>query len=66
MEGSAVVVPMSDLAAEYGSLKTEIHDAIDRVLTSGLYVLGEELEAFEESFAAYVGNGWSRRAFLPL
>lgn len=50
-----MVVPMSDLAAEYGSLKTEIHEAIDRVLASGLYVLGEELDAFEDSFAAYVG-----------
>jgi len=50
-----VVVPMTDLAAEYRSLKTEIDDAVGRVLASGHYVLGEELEAFEEAFADYVG-----------
>lgn len=48
-------MPMSDLAAEYRSLKTEIDDAVGRVLASGNYVLGDELEAFEEAFADYVG-----------
>ena len=46
---------MTDLAAEYRSLKTEIDEAMGRVLASGHYVLGEELEAFEEAFADYVG-----------
>ncbi len=50
-----MVVPMTDLGSEYRSLQTEIHQAIDRVLSSGLYVLGEELEAFEAAFAEYVG-----------
>ncbi len=50
-----MVVPMSDLAAEYRSLKTEIDEAVGRVLASGHYVLGEELEAFEQAFADYVG-----------
>ena len=50
-----MVVPMSDLATEYRSLKTEIDEAVGRVLASGQYVLGEELEAFEEAFADYVG-----------
>jgi len=50
-----LVVPMSDLAAEYRSLKTEIDEAVGRVLASGDYVLGDELEAFEEAFAGYVG-----------
>lgn len=50
-----MVVPMSNLAAEYRSLKTEIDEAVGRVLASGNYVLGDELEAFEEAFADYVG-----------
>ena len=50
-----MVVPMSDLAMEYRSLKTEIDSAVARVLASGNYVLGEELEAFEQAFADYVG-----------
>ncbi|MYJ15641.1 MAG: DegT/DnrJ/EryC1/StrS family aminotransferase, partial [Acidimicrobiia bacterium] len=54
-EESLLVVPMSDLAAEYRSLKTEIDEAVGRVLASGDYVLGDELEAFEEAFADYVG-----------
>ncbi len=54
-EESILVVPMSDLAAEYQSLKTEIDEAMGRVLASGNYVLGDELEAFEEAFADYVG-----------
>ena len=54
-EESVLVVPMSNLAAEYRSLKTEIDEAVGRVLASGSYVLGEELEAFEEAFADYVG-----------
>ena len=54
-EEPALVVPMSDLAMEYRSLKTEIDSAVARVLASGHYVLGDELEAFEEAFADYVG-----------
>ena len=45
---------MSDLAMEYRTQKIEIDDAVARVLASGNYVLGEELEAFEEAFADYV------------
>ncbi|MYI07291.1 MAG: erythromycin biosynthesis sensory transduction protein eryC1, partial [Gemmatimonadetes bacterium] len=48
-----MAVPSSNLAAEYQSLKPEIDAAIMRVLASGNYVLGEELEAFEEAFAEY-------------
>ena len=50
-----MVVPMTDLAMEYRSLKTEIDRAVARVLASGNYVLGAELEAFEEAFADFVG-----------
>lgn len=50
-----MVVPMTDLAGEYRSLQTEIDGAIERVLASGNYVLGDELEAFEGAFAEYVG-----------
>ncbi len=54
-EERALVVPMTDLAREYRSLKTEIDGAVERVLASGMYVLGDELEAFEHAFADYVG-----------
>jgi dTDP-4-amino-4,6-dideoxygalactose transaminase len=36
----------------------EIRAAIDRVLASGHYILGPEVAAFEEEFAAYHGGGY--------
>jgi dTDP-4-amino-4,6-dideoxygalactose transaminase len=49
-------IPFLDLRAAYIELKTEIDDAISRVLESGWYLLGEETKKFEEKFAAYVGT----------
>lgn len=46
-------VPFLDLHAPYTELREEIDGAIKRVLESGWYVLGEEVEAFEQEFAAY-------------
>lgn len=50
-----MAVPMTDLAAEYRSLRPTITGAIERVLGSGRYTLGPELEAFETEFARYCG-----------
>jgi dTDP-4-amino-4,6-dideoxygalactose transaminase len=44
-----------DLRAASLELKAEIDEALARVLDSGWYLLGEELEAFEHEFAEYVG-----------
>jgi dTDP-4-amino-4,6-dideoxygalactose transaminase len=46
-------VPFLDLRASYVELKPEIDGAVARVLASGWYVLGPEVEAFEEEFAIY-------------
>jgi dTDP-4-amino-4,6-dideoxygalactose transaminase len=46
-------VPFLDLRAAYLELKTEIDEAVARVLNSGYYILGPEVEAFEAEFAAY-------------
>ncbi|NLE77807.1 MAG: DegT/DnrJ/EryC1/StrS aminotransferase family protein, partial [Chloroflexi bacterium] len=48
-------VPMIDLRAEYRTLKGEIDAAIARVIESGSFVMGHEMEAFEEEFARYCG-----------
>ena len=58
-------VPFLDLRAAYQELKDELNAAYHRVMNSGWYVLGGEVEAFEQEFAAYcdvthcvgVGNG---------
>jgi dTDP-4-amino-4,6-dideoxygalactose transaminase len=58
-------VPFLDLQAVSRELDTEIGEAVDRVVHSGRYILGPELEAFESEWADYtdsrycigVGNG---------
>lgn len=42
-----------DLRASYIELQDEIDAAIKRVLESGWYILGEEVDAFEQEYATY-------------
>ncbi len=49
------MIPFLDLGAAYRELKTEIDEAVVRVLESGRYILGPEVEAFEQEWAAYCG-----------
>jgi dTDP-4-amino-4,6-dideoxygalactose transaminase len=51
----ANVVPYIDLKAQYRALRPEIDAAIGRVLESAEFILGSEVAAFEEEFAAYCG-----------
>lgn len=46
-------VPFLDLQASFFELRDEIYDAIKRVFESGRYILGDEVDAFEQEFAAY-------------
>ena len=48
-------VPFLDLRAPYDELRDEIDGAVRRVLESGWYLLGEEIAAFEQEYATYVG-----------
>ena len=48
-------VPFLDLGEAYNELKNEIDEAVFRVLASGWYILGPEVEAFESEYAAYCG-----------
>lgn len=50
-------IPQSSPGSEYRDHRIEINEAIARVLDSGLYILGREVEAFEEEFARYLGLG---------
>jgi dTDP-4-amino-4,6-dideoxygalactose transaminase len=49
------MIPFLDLGAAYRELKADIDTAIQRVLDSGWYILGPEVEAFEADWAAYCG-----------
>jgi dTDP-4-amino-4,6-dideoxygalactose transaminase len=47
------MIPFLDLKQTNASHQSAIQDAIQRVLTSGWYILGEEVKSFERQFAAY-------------
>jgi dTDP-4-amino-4,6-dideoxygalactose transaminase len=59
------MIPFLDLGNAYRELATDIDAAVARVLASGWYIGGPEVDAFEADFAAYcdarycvgVGNG---------
>jgi dTDP-4-amino-4,6-dideoxygalactose transaminase len=48
-------IPFLELAPTYLEIKSEIDDAIAKVLTKGWYILGEQVAAFEGEFARYLG-----------
>jgi dTDP-4-amino-4,6-dideoxygalactose transaminase len=47
------MIPFLDLKAPHVELHDEITEAVNRVVSSGWYILGPEVEAFEADFAAY-------------
>ncbi|MCD8533436.1 MAG: DegT/DnrJ/EryC1/StrS family aminotransferase [Verrucomicrobia bacterium] len=49
------VIPFLDFHAAVHELRDEVDRAIQRVLDSGWFILGRELEAFEAEFAEYCG-----------
>lgn len=54
-EHRLIEVPQTDPKASYIAHHAEIDSAIQRVLDSGWYILGKEVESFEQEFAAYIG-----------
>ena len=48
-------VPMLDLSPQLNELWDEFNAAVQRVLRSNQFVLGEEVRAFEEEVARYLG-----------
>ena len=55
MEG----VPFLGVEARHLFISEEIKAVLNRVVDSGIYVLGPEVRAFEEKFADYTGTGHS-------
>src|SRR5678816_944753 len=49
-------VPFLDLKAPYAELRDELDAAYRRVMESGWFIMGNELQAFETGFAAYCGT----------
>ena len=46
-------IPLVDLKAQHRSIKAEVDAAVGRVLESGRYILGPEVQAFEREFGDY-------------
>lgn len=48
-----MTIPLLDLATQYENLREELTPALERVLQTGHFILGEEVDLFEEKFAAF-------------
>lgn len=48
-------IPLIDLVAQYHSIREEIGQAIQDVLESGVFILGQNVAAFEVEIATYLG-----------
>ena len=53
--GAALRVPFGALALDYREKRAAIDAAVSRVLERGWFILGEEVGAFEEAFAKFLG-----------
>lgn len=49
-------VPYFDLKMQYAALREEIREALDRVCRNASFILGEEVNSFEQEFAGYCGT----------
>jgi len=48
-------IPLVDLKAQYRSIKAELEVATTRIFENSSFILGAEVEAFEQAFARYCG-----------
>src|SRR5215813_15134118 len=49
-------VPFVDLKSLHSEIQDELRDVFNRVLDSSSFILGPEVQHFEQEFAAYVGT----------
>lgn len=49
------MIVMNDFARHVASMREELHAAIDRVVASGCFILGNEVAMFERDFASFLG-----------
>jgi dTDP-4-amino-4,6-dideoxygalactose transaminase/acetyltransferase-like isoleucine patch superfamily enzyme len=52
---TTTTVPFVDLRAQYATIKGDVRQALDRVLDSTAFILGDEVKALEAEFAQYCG-----------
>lgn len=49
------MIPCFELKSQFASIESEVRAAIDDVLESGWFILGEQVRQFESEFASYIG-----------
>ena len=57
VEPDVVSVPPLNLAANFAEIRDELMNELSEVATSGMYVLGPKVVAFEQALAEYCGVG---------
>lgn len=50
------IIPVASPHAQFNAHAAEIRSAVERVLASGWYILGEEVKSFEREFAEFIGT----------
>jgi dTDP-4-amino-4,6-dideoxygalactose transaminase len=50
------MIPFAQLKTQFESIEDEVRAAIDEVLKSCWYIMGNQMRGFEEEFAAYTGT----------
>ena len=49
------LIPQTDPGASFRKHRTALEKAVRRVINSGWYILGKEVEAFEREFGSFLG-----------
>ena len=53
------MIPFNNFKLHYQNIKQPLDQAISRVMESGWYILGQEVESFENEFSKYIGVKYS-------
>ncbi len=53
--GNKMKIKLVDLVKQHEEIKEDLFEAFERVLSSGIFIFGPELEEFEQQFANYCG-----------
>ena len=48
-------IPLVDLSVQYGEIADEVHDAFNRIMTTGAFIMGPDVAQFENNYAAFSG-----------
>src|SRR6056297_1211859 len=60
MKGELILeIPLLDLKKQYDNIKDEIQEAINEVLESTQYIMGEQVEKFEEEIGNYNNTNYA-------